>query len=203
MPWSLVFTDANAEFSVERELTLAKISNHLFKRSTRVLLARTEQFYRKFIAAWPRYIFANVRTSSHPPLILGVRGVRDFVKFEDRIPIVPDVVIRDLVGKSNHLRDRYGDLVKDVLPDEERPCDFQFGETVVVIGAGVVHDYEAVFQYPIDDGKVVVLQEWLGRLVPITLKESDIDHKRASLARNDVAHRVERRKYRNRRKMKR
>lgn len=161
MSWALILTSPNTEFSVSRRLQRLNIEHLLIRRKT-IRIWRGKKIER-FATAFPRYIFVYVRDAFWE-IIREVMDVIDFV----RIGITPARISDEVVESLRSRLDTHG-----VLPIEEK-SRFQFGERVVIKGTKAVSGHEALFQYPLHGGRVCIMQEWLGRFVPVEIDERDL-----------------------------
>jgi len=177
--WSLLATGPNQERKVSRELERLELVYLIFWRTVRrVVRGRHVQVS---VPAWPGYIF--VRVANAWDAILEIAGVVDFVRFGVEPARVSDEVVDGLLAYAPG----------GMLPNAPKTARFTFGQAVRVRAYGLYLGYGAIFQHNIDDSRVIVLQEWLGRLVPVVYREDDIE---AETPRNKKG----RRKRRHRRK---
>jgi hypothetical protein len=120
--------------------------------------------------AFPRYAFVSVPDERFGEL-LQVEGVVGYVRNGNGGPAhVPDAVVAELLARSNG----------ETLPTPEARCPFQRGERLIVRDSGVAAGHTARFERPLGGGLAVVLQEWLGRWVPVTVQIDDLDCRSAT-----------------------
>jgi hypothetical protein len=160
MSWALVTTASHTERSVAKRFLETEIE-HLLVKSRKMRIWRGRKIER-LVAAFPRYIFVKVNGAWDA--IRNVVGVVDFV----RIGLTPAEISDEVITNLRSRLDRDG-----VLPVEEK-SRFQFGERVVIRGTRAVSGHEALFQFPLHGGRVCILQEWMGRFVPVEIDEEDL-----------------------------
>jgi hypothetical protein len=157
-------TAPNTEMSVCRRLYNAHHQHALFTRKS--LIVRRGRKIERLVAAWPRYVFVWCVDTWHA--ILEISGVVDFLRDENSAPVrLPENFVEQTridAGADQNL----------ILPTQLRQSRFQFGQRVMVCGNGVAAGYEAVFQYPLENGKVHVLQQWLGSPRSIQVDELEL-----------------------------
>ena len=159
--WSLVATGPNQERRVGKELDrLAVASLMFFRNVTRVVRGH---YVKATVPAWPGYIF--VKPQNAWEAVRDIRGVIDFVRFGPEPARVSDEVIDSLLTYAPG----------GVLPAETKVAKFKFGQQVRFRNPGLMFGYSGIYQHNVDDHRVIVLQEWLGRFVPIELNEDDIE----------------------------
>jgi transcription antitermination factor NusG len=119
------------------------------------------------VPAFSRYVFARVPNERWGEFFDQVEGVVGYVRNGDGGPAhVEPQVIADLLARA----------VDGFLPPPETPCPFRAGERVIVRGGGLIAGYYGVFQHALDDRHAVIEQEWLGRMVPVTVRIDDLEH---------------------------
>lgn len=114
---------------------------------------------------FPRYLFIHLdRESDNWKPIRSTFGVSRLVVFGDVPARVPDTfldALRAQAGENGiHESDRYG---------------FVAGETVVIV-AGPMAGYEAVFKAKTAKERVVLLLEIAGRMVALSVRSDDVAH---------------------------
>jgi len=62
----------------------------------------------------------------------------------------------------------------DVLPPEVVPEPYAHGEQVNVGGTGLISGYDAFYDSVVGDGKLRVLCDMMGRMVPIDVDQRDV-----------------------------
>jgi transcription antitermination factor NusG len=137
----------------------------------------------KLAFAFPRYIFVPVEQAwSAFHELWRVLGV---VAFGDELAVVPQCEIdrlRKLGGGS------------DLLPVPAKPEPFKTGAHVHVGGYGPLSGHDAVYQEIATEGRLRLLFDWMGRMVPIDVDQRDVC---AELRNNDKKRRrSKRRKHR-------
>jgi transcription antitermination factor NusG len=161
--WILALAAPNTEFLVAERLERRGFCGHVFRIKSRRL--RRGRMVDAAAPAFPRYLFVSAADDRWGDL-LATEGVTGFVRNGGGGPAhVPDTVIADLLARANG----------ETLPVPEARCPFQRGERLIVRGAGVAAGHAAQFEYALGDGLAVVLQEWLGRWVPVTVQLDDLD----------------------------
>jgi transcriptional antiterminator RfaH len=159
--WHLLAIGPNRELGVTRELTRLNFVFRVFWRH--VQRAVRGRCVDSLQPAWPGYVF--VRVHGGWDQVREIKGAIDFVRFGNEPARVSDDVIVALLARAPG----------GILPIEAKKARFQFGERIRVKGAGLLAGHSGIFQYVVDDRRVIILQEWLGRFVPIELDEDGIE----------------------------
>lgn len=169
MPWLLATTRPNAEARVSSKFVDLGVPHHLFRVRKRVAIRG--RVVDTLVPAFPRYLFVAVEAETGEPIYIPdlefVDGFAGFVRFGDAQPeIVPDGEVARLIADSHG----------DVLAFEPR-SRFHAGDRVRIGGcrAGAVVDQIGVYQDTCEDGRAIILVDWMGRYVPIQLDESDLE----------------------------
>jgi transcriptional antiterminator RfaH len=159
--WHLLAIGPNRERGVIRELERLQYAFWIFWRH--VQRAVRGRYIDTLQPAWPGYVF--IRAHGAWDEIRDIKGTIDFVRFGGEPARVSDSVIAGLLARAPD----------GILPVEPKKARFGFGERVRIKGSGLLAGHAGIFQYVVDDHRVIVLQEWLGRFVPIELDENDIE----------------------------
>lgn len=159
--WALATTPPNAERLVAADLESHGYDHWLFKRSvTRAYRGQVSEFH---LPAFPRYIFVPFEAAWE--VILDVWRILGFVCFGDQIARVRECDV-------DYLVDRCGG--SDVLPPEIIPEPYARGERVHVGGYGLISGHDAIYDRVVENGKLRVLFDMMGRMVPIDVDECDV-----------------------------
>lgn len=159
--WNLLAIGPNRERGVASELTRLAVAYRVFWRH--VTRAVRGKYINDLMPAWPGYVF--VQAYGMWDEVRDIKGAIDFVRFGTEPARVSDEVIAGLLQRAPD----------GILPQEAKKAKFHFGERIRVRGAGLLAGHTGIFQYVVDDRKVIILQEWCGRFVPIELPEDDIE----------------------------
>ncbi|NOU51786.1 transcription/translation regulatory transformer protein RfaH [Pseudoalteromonas sp. JBTF-M23] len=107
---------------------------------------------------FPRYLFVYIDPYSvHFSAIKYTRGVSDFVRFGERLQIVPEEIMSQL---------RIGQPV-------EEQCDFKSGDQVT-LSSGCYKNIDAIYQQADGDTRSVLLIKLLNQYVEIVAQNDDI-----------------------------
>lgn len=125
--------------------------------------AKRGQIFTRFIPAFSRYMFVDnvrvweaVRTSSS---LTGIVAT-----------CIDEAKVEKVVERCLTIDERL------VLPPEIIPQKtYAHGERVEIIGDSAFHGLAATFDIPLSDGKVRLMIDLMGRIVPVDLDERDID----------------------------
>jgi transcription antitermination factor NusG len=164
-PWFLAIAAPNTELVVAERLERRGFERHVFRipvqRVKRGRLIAVER------AAFPRYIFVRIPAERWVEFFEQTEGISGYVRNGDGGPAhIPDIVITELVARAPN----------GLLAQPEAPCPFHHSERIIVRGHGLPAGYEARFEHALPGGRAIVLQEWLGRWVPIEVALNDLDH---------------------------
>lgn len=95
-----------------------------------------------------------------------VEGVAGYIHDGNGGPAhIPPQVVADLIARAPD----------GFLQLPETPCPFRHGERIMVRGGGLIAAYYGIFQHALDGQHAIIEQEWLGRLVPVTVRLNDLD----------------------------
>jgi transcription antitermination factor NusG len=159
--WVLATTPPNAEHLVTVDLHRCGYPYKIFKRSvTRAYHGRVIHSLRP---AFPRYLFVPFEQAWD--VLHDVWRVLGIVCFSEQVARVPEREIDLLVTRCNG---------GNVLPLEKTPELFAQGEKVHVGGYGLIAGHDALYQGVVEDGKLRVLFDMLGRMVPIDVDQRDV-----------------------------
>jgi transcription antitermination factor NusG len=114
--------------------------------------------------AFPRYIFVLARRRWED--IRAINGVTSFVKL-DGIEAIPDVVVEDLetLADSNFV------LPKPKVIENPK---FRKDDAIYVGGMSVMAGHCAVFDRFINREVAIVMMQWFGKLVPLSVNVEDL-----------------------------
>jgi transcriptional antiterminator RfaH len=159
--WALANTPPNAEHLVSADLLRHGYHHWSFKINvTRAHQGRIISSYRP---AFPRYILVPFDVCWE--VLRDVWRVLGIVCFGEE---VARVQARDV----DHLVERCGG--SDVLPPEIIPEPYMRGERVHVGGYGLLSGHDAIYDSVVDDSKLRVMIDMMGRLVPIDVDRCDV-----------------------------
>ena len=170
--WALATTPPNAEHLVSADLLRSGYDHWLFKRS--VTRVHQGQVVQVFLPAFPRYILIPFEQCWQ--VLHDVWRVLGVVCFGDDVARVREYEIARLVERCNG---------GDVLPREIIPEPFARGERVHVGGYGLISGRDAIYDGVVGDGKLRLMFDMMGRMVPIDVDQRDVsDVKRVSVRRH-------------------
>lgn len=179
--WALATTSPNAEHLVSKDLVRCGYDHWIFQRS--VTRARRGQVVQSLLPAFPRYVLIPFEQCWN--VLHDVWRVLGLVCFGEEVARVRE---RDV----DHLIERCGGGC--VLPQVAVPELFARGEKIHVGGYGLVAGHDALYQGVVEDGKLRVLFDMLGRMVPIDVDQRDV----FAVVRSKRPHRRGRRRHRKR-----
>lgn len=160
--WALATTPPNAEHLVARDLLRSGYDHWMFKRS--VTRAHHGRIVDAMIPVFPRYIFIPFEQCWQ--VLHDVWRIVSVVCFGEDVARVP---ARDV----DHLVERCGG--GDVIPPDAIPEPYARGERVYVGGYGLISGHYATYESLIGDGKIRVLFDMMGRVVPIDVDQRDVN----------------------------
>lgn len=161
MSYQLIMVAPNMEASVSRVLTSLDLEHWIFRIRRRVIYRG--QIVERIAPVFPGYIFVFARNAW--VTIRNIIGVRGFVRFGSRLQDVPPRVITDLRAQS----DEQG-VLSWQMPEYEAP--FQSGDLVsVLLSQGTT--LQGVFQHLLSSERAVILLDWMGRMVPVSVNVSE------------------------------
>jgi len=159
--WALATTPANAEHLVCSDLERFKYQHWFFKRRvTRVVRGRVVI---GMPPAFPRYIMVPI--GSCWDVLHDVWRVLGIVCFGDEVARVREREVDRLIERCGG---------GDVLPAEEIPEPYSAGECVHVGGYGLASGHDAVYFGPGEEGKLRLMFDMMGRMVPIDVDQRDV-----------------------------
>lgn len=158
--WSLAVTPPRREFAAAKRLACLKFEHRLYSVRRRVALRGKVQEI--LSPAFPRYIFVAAKGHWHD--LVAWSEIIGFVSF-DAVAEVPQKIIEGLDASADD----------GVLRISEAPqCRFKRGDRVRISGPSLVSGYNGIFHSMLDDGKAIVLTEWMGRWVPTNVRNEDL-----------------------------
>jgi transcriptional antiterminator RfaH len=161
--WCAVFTQAHGETKALEHLLRQGYSAYLPRYRTRVSHARRHQTVLRPL--FPRYLFAGIdRESMRWRPILSTIGVADVVRAGDEPAAVPSRIVAAI-----RAREKAGDFDRLNLRQPLR-----LGELVRVT-TGAFEDMIGTLVELRDQDRIVVLLEWLGRLVRAELHTEAVE----------------------------
>jgi transcription antitermination factor NusG len=159
--WALAITPPNAEHLVSADLLRLGYNHKLFKRrSTRVWHGR---IVIGMPPAFPRYVMVPLEQCWE--ILRDVWRVMGIVCFGEDVARVRGREVQQLI-------DRCGG--GDVLPAEVVPEPYTHGERVHVGGTGLISGHDATYDSLTEDGKLRLVFDMMGRLVPIDVDKRDV-----------------------------
>ena len=159
--WALATTPPNAEHLVSADLTRFGYEHLLFKRrATRV---RQGRIILAMPPAFPRYIM--IPFGECWDVLRNVWRVLGIVCFGEEIARVHQREVDALVARCGG---------GDVLPALPIVEPYAHGERVHIGGLGLASGHEALFENSLGDGKLRLLFDFMGRMVPIDVDQRDV-----------------------------
>lgn len=116
--------------------------------------------------AFPGYVFVAARGCWS--IIQSVIGVSGFVRQGGEVALLRSSVVEGLTGQASP----EGILPESALPVSQR---FKSGDQVRIYGATAAQGTTGTFQKLVDVGQAVVLIDWMGRWVPVSVDERDLE----------------------------
>ena len=161
MSWVLATTIPNTERLVCEDLKRLKFPHIWFKQRRRVVWRG--RVVSRITSAFPRYVFVPLEQAWE--VVRSVWRVLGLVSFGGELAVVPQREI-------DRLRRLCPD--GDTLPLPVVPERFRAGEQVHVGGYGPLSGHGAIYQEIATEGRVRLLFDWMGRMVPIDVDERDV-----------------------------
>ena len=161
MGWALATTIPNTERVVCVELNRLNINHIWFKCQRRIV--RHGKVVTQVMSAFPRYIFIPVESAWQ--VVWRVWRVLGLVIFGGELAVVHDrevARLRKMCGGG------------DLLPPPVVPDLFRAGEHVHVGGYGPFSGHDAVYQEVATEGRVRLLFDCFGRMIPIDVDQRDV-----------------------------
>jgi transcription antitermination factor NusG len=160
--WRLITVAPNSETRVSRVLDLAVGVDVLAFRVRRRIVVRGRVVDRR-VPAFPGYVFVGAGASFEE--VRAVLGVLGFVRNGDEIAEIDSAIVDELL-----------DLAVDdgTLPLEREPESARFSPGDRVVISNVSFDTCGIFLSLENDGRAIVEVDWFGRLVPVSVSESDL-----------------------------
>jgi len=159
--WALATTPPNAEHLVSADLDRFGYPHWMFKRS--VSRAYQGQIVSTYRPAFPRYIMVPFEQCWN--ILSDVWRIVSIVCFGEAIARVQSNEIDRLIERCGG---------SDVLPPEIIPELFARGERVHIGGYGLISGHDAFYECVVGDGKLRVMFDMMGRMVPIDVNQSDV-----------------------------
>jgi transcription antitermination factor NusG len=159
--WSLAVTAPCREARVSDVLKQFSFDHYVFK--LRKNIVRNGRIFTLLVPAFPSYVFVAARNSWD--FIRDVTDVVGFVKFGGTVAEVPDADVRALAHRAE------GE--KWVLPQDEPAQRFTRGQKVRITSGAL--QGMATYDRMASPGRAIVLVDTLGRLVPVSVLEDDLD----------------------------
>jgi transcription antitermination factor NusG len=159
--WALATTPPNAEHLVSADLLRFGYEHWLFKRKT------TRVWHGRIIlsmpAAFPRYVLVPFEQCWE--ILQTVWRVLGIVCFGEDVARVREREVDALVERCGGC---------DVLPKELVPEPYTPGECVHVGGTGLIAGHDATYDSVTEDGKLRLVFDMMGRMVPIDVDKRDV-----------------------------
>jgi transcription antitermination factor NusG len=164
--WSILITQPNCENKVCRALKEREYPHYCFKLRQEVV--KRGVVVEKFRPAFPRYIFvaANEKWSE----IKELAGVYKFIMFGEYVAILSQDMMDAFVQSSTKLTND-----ELVLIFTEKPSENFSPGTRVRICNGIASGFFGTFQYLIAPDRALVLVDWMGRQVPLSILECNLE----------------------------
>jgi transcription antitermination factor NusG len=151
----------NAEHLVGADLDRFGYTYHLFKRS--ISRAWHGQIVSTFRPAFPRYIMVPFELCWE--VLHDVWRIISIVCFGEEVARVREREVEMLVARCGG---------SDVLPPELVPELYARGERVHIGGVGLIAGHDAIYDSMVEDGKLRVMIDMMGRMVPIDVDQRDV-----------------------------
>lgn len=163
--WSLAVVAPNRDVVASRVLTYLGFKHHSFKLRRQVV--RRGAIVERILPAFPGYIFVSAYQRCWD-IARDIVSVVGFVHFGEGLSLVPHHVVEGLVS----LADADG-----VLPTPPVKVSSRFapGDRVVIQGDGVLAGHQGIYQRVLIGPHVIIDVDWMGRWVPISVDERDLE----------------------------
>lgn len=162
MAYQLIMVAPNMEASVSRALTSLDFEHWIFRVKRKAV--HRGQIIERVAPVFPGYIFVWARNAW--AVIKNIIGVRGFVRFGDGIEDVPSHVVEGLCAQADD-----NGVLSWSTPVYDVP-GFMPGDTVsVFLSQGVT--LQGQFQSLIGPDRAVILLDWMGRMVPVSVNVSE------------------------------
>lgn len=159
--WALATTYPNTEFRVASALHDRGLPFHFFTR--RLLTAHRGTLRERLVPAFPRYIF--VPFAACWELLRDISDIVSIVMFEKgKAASVRQPVIEKLVSLC----------VDGVLAEPATAARFNAGDEITVTGIDGMLSQKGRFHHDCGDGRSVVLLDWMGREVFVSVNDADL-----------------------------
>jgi len=159
--WALATTPPNAEHLVSADLARLNYSHLFFKRrTTRVWHGR---IVLSMPPAFPRYVMVPLEQCWD--ILRDVWRVMGIVCFGETVARVRGREVEALVERCGG---------GDVLPPDVVPEPYARGERVHVGGTGLISGHDATYDSVTEEGKLRLVFDMMGRMVPIDVDERDV-----------------------------
>jgi transcription antitermination factor NusG len=161
MDWALATTAPNAEHLVSDALERFGYEHWIFRR--KVSRARRGKIVNDFLPAFPRYVMVPFEQCWE--VVRDVWQIIGIVCFGGHVARVRE-------HDFNYLVERCGGGC--VIPPEQIPERWARGERIHIGGVGLVAGHDAYYEGLLGDGRLRVMTNMLGRLVPVDVDERDV-----------------------------
>ena len=165
LAWALITVAPNMETSVSKVLTCLDFDHIVFRVRRRIVYRG--RVIERILPVFPGYIFVLARNAWRA--IQEIIGVLGFVRTLDGRPeTVPNRVVNGLRAQSDE---------KGVLswpPPAYISSRFRVGDIVRVYPAGIPEGLRGVFHQLLTPERAVILLDWMGRMVPLSVDERDL-----------------------------
>ena len=169
MDWALVVTTPNAEKRAVEEMSRKNFPVRFFKR--RLPVVHRGKLVHKEIPAFPRYLF--VPFSKCWDVVCDIRDVISVVAFDRGLPArVRATTLDRLVSMC---------AGGDILIEPEKPARFHPGDDVLVHTGDSLIIQRGKYHRACDDGRAIVLLDWLGRECFVSVSENDLREVRSAV----------------------
>ena len=161
--WTLAVTAPNRESHVSAILSSLEMDHRVFRVVSRIPI--NGQLIEVLRPVFPGYVF--VKPAESREVVLSIVGVVGFVRFGDEI-IDVDQVVENLDEESD------GTCVLPWSEREEIEEGFIAGDKVRIKG-GIAQGFVATFSRYLNRGRAIVLLDYMGRSVPFTVADEDLE----------------------------
>ena len=162
LDWALATTYPNTENRVAKALEEWELPFRFFKR--RKLIAHRGVLRERLVPAFPSYIFVPFVFCWD--VMREIKDVVGIVMFENGKPARVRQTVIDKLGSM---------CADDVMIEPQPRARFQAGDRVTINSIESTVTQKGTYHRSCGDGRSIVLLDWMGRSVFVSVNESDID----------------------------